>query len=271
MSDIDAHVERAAAADAGSRPRSDRILLVRHGESTANVAAALAERSGAEVIPVEARDADVPLSHLGRSQAETLAETLRAELGGHPFDTARIWSSPYRRALETARIAMGIDDARDASDERPTPGIAVDERLRDRELGILDALTSIGVERRLPDEAARRRWLGKFFYRPPGGESWNDVALRVRSFLHDAHVGDARPVLVFAHDAVVSLFAYVLLEFDEARLTEFLAERVVANASITSFARQRNGGWVLEAFADARHVEAAGVPRTEHTGTGVDE
>ena len=32
------------------------LLLIRHGESTANVAAAAAEAAGAEVIAVEARD-----------------------------------------------------------------------------------------------------------------------------------------------------------------------------------------------------------------------
>ena len=61
----------------------------------------------------------------------------------------------------------------------------LDERLRDRELGILDRLTSAGVEARFLEEGERRRWLGKFYYRPPGGESWADVVLRLRSLLAD--------------------------------------------------------------------------------------
>ena len=40
---------------------------------------------------------------------------------------------------------------------------AVDERLRDRELGILDLLTTQGVEARFPGEAQRRKWLGKLY------------------------------------------------------------------------------------------------------------
>jgi broad specificity phosphatase PhoE len=40
--------------------------------------------------------------------------------------------------------------------------IRVDERLRDRELGVLDLLTMQGVKARFPQEAERRRWLGKF-------------------------------------------------------------------------------------------------------------
>jgi glucosyl-3-phosphoglycerate phosphatase len=45
------------------------LLLVRHGESEGNVAAAEAHSSGAEEIAVPARDADVGLSDLGRAQA----------------------------------------------------------------------------------------------------------------------------------------------------------------------------------------------------------
>jgi len=50
-----------------------------------------------------------------------------------------------------------------------------------RELGIMDLLTTAGLEAKLPEEAARRRWLGNFHHRPPGGESGADLALRVRA------------------------------------------------------------------------------------------
>jgi broad specificity phosphatase PhoE len=237
-----------------------RILLIRHGESTANVAAAAAERAGLETIDVGARDADVELSELGGRQAETVGAALSEQLGPDWPTTARVWSSPYRRALQTCALAADRAD-----------GPLVDERLRDRELGIIDALTTRGVEVRLPQEAARRRWLGKFYYRPPGGESWADVALRLRSFLRDMEGEEsAGPLVIFTHDAVVSLFAYVLLRLDEAGLARFLAERVVANASITSFRSDAGGRWSLESFADASHVRDAGVPATEHTGTDTD-
>ncbi|MGH1525518.1 histidine phosphatase family protein [Leifsonia sp. L25] len=131
-----------------------KILLVRHGESTANVAATAAEAAGEEVIDVGARDADVPLSELGERQAAALRPRLAAELGADRRG-ALVWSSPYRRAVSTARLALDGD------------AFVVDERLRDRELGILDALTRHGVDTRLPQEAARRRWLGTFYYRPP--------------------------------------------------------------------------------------------------------
>jgi broad specificity phosphatase PhoE len=229
-----------------------KILLIRHGESIANVAATAAEAAGAETIDVTARDADVPLSALGEQQAASLRARLQDELGAG-WDEALVWSSPYRRAVSTAQLALG---------DRT---FAIDERLRDRELGILDALTARGVDARLPDEAARRRWLGKFYYRPPGGEAWTDVALRLRSFAGELGAAHGRPVLLFTHDAVVSLFLYVLLGWTEEQLNAFLMDRVVGNATVTTLVAD-GPVWRVEAFSDDAHLTAAGLPATEHPG-----
>lgn len=234
------------------RMTAAKILLIRHGESVANVAAAAAEAAGAETIAVPARDADVPLSDLGERQAAALRPRLDAELGADR-GSALVWSSPYRRAVSTARLAVG-DDA-----------FTIDERLRDRELGILDTLTARGVDVRLPAEAARRRWLGKFYYRPPGGEAWTDVALRLRSFVAELGRADGRAVVLFTHDAVVSLFLYVLLGWTEEELNAFLVNRVVGNASVTSLV-PNGAGWRVESFSDDAHLVAAGLPATVHPG-----
>lgn len=226
-----------------------RLLLIRHGESTANVAATAAEAAGSETIAVEARDADIPLSQLGELQAAALGARLRDALQADVV----LFSSPYRRALQTARIALG--------EQAP---LRIDERLRDRELGVIDALTTLGVERRLPDEAARRRWVGKLYYRPPGGESWADLALRLRSFLRD--LPPVETVAVFAHDAIVSVFLYVLLGMTEEELADFLLTRPVTNASVTALTQADDGRWSVDAFADDAHLTVAGLPATEHPG-----
>ncbi|MBG6238562.1 broad specificity phosphatase PhoE [Mycetocola sp. CAN_C7] len=234
------------------------LWLVRHGESTANVLATNAQRDGLDVIPVQHRDADVPLSDDGVRQAEALGAWLTGDSTGSAPST--IWSSPYLRARQTLTVALAAGNS-----ERP---FFVDERLRDRELGILDTLTSIGVDRRFPDEAARRRWLGKFYYRPPGGEAWTDVALRIRSFLRDLESTDASgPVLVTAHDAIVLVFLYICLGWSEKELLDFAAAHTVSNASITRLTR-RDGEqfWTLDTFASDDHLEALGAPVTEHAG-----
>jgi probable phosphoglycerate mutase len=230
------------------------LWLSRHGESVANAAATRADREGLERIEIDIRDADVSLSATGREQAAALG-TWMAQ---HRSAIDVFWVSPYRRARETLEVALG--------DDGPPALIAVDERLRDRELGILDLLTRRGVARFHPEEAERRRHLGKFYHRPPGGESWADVALRLRSFLSDALDGPGKSAMVVAHDAVVMLFLYLLLPLEEAELLDFAASHTVLNASVTHLVR-REGGWELVEFSAVEHLESEGAPVTVHPGS----
>jgi len=234
------------------------LILVRHGESQGNVAATMAGEAQAHVIDVPARDADVELSATGRDQALALGRLL-ADI---PEDqrAAAIWCSPYVRARQTAELAVQTGGWR--------TGVLIDERLRDRELGILDMLTSAGVEARLPEEAARRRWLGKFYYRPPGGESWADVVLRLRSLLADLErqAGGSRVMLV-CHDALILLFRYILEGLTEREILDIAATSTILNASLTRFVRPNGAGpWILESFNMADHLVSEGVPVTEHAG-----
>ncbi|MFH8252658.1 histidine phosphatase family protein [Microbacterium sp. B2969] len=229
------------------------LWLVRHGESVANIAATRAEREGLKRIPIDIRDADVPLSLTGRDQARALGSWWEA----HHESIDVTWVSPYLRA----RATLGI--AREAEAD-PAPAI-VDERLRDRELGVLDLLTRHGVASIHPEEAERRRHLGKFYHRPPGGESWADVALRLRSFLRDELPTCEGGGLIVAHDAVVMLVLYLLLPLEETQLLEFAASRTVLNASVTHLAVS-DGGWELVEFADVAHLKVEGAPVTVHPG-----
>lgn len=231
------------------------LWLVRHGESVANIAATHAEVDGLDVIPIDIRDADVPLSPTGREQSAAL----RAWVDDHRDSIDLFFSSPYLRAQQTLSMAL---DA-----ERAVPRIFIDDRIRDRELGILDLLTRRGVARLHPHEAERRRLLGKFYHRPPGGESWADVALRLRSFLRDLDTDPrAGTALIVAHDAVVMLFLYLLLPLDENRLLEFAASRTVLNASVTHVLRAADG-WKLDGFSDVAHLQVEGAPVTVHPGS----
>jgi broad specificity phosphatase PhoE len=85
--------------------------------------------------------------------------------------------------------------------------------------------------------------------------------------LRDALPADGKDgvVVVFAHDAVVSLFLYVLLRMTEAQLAEHLLTHPVANASVTELTFD-GMAWELRAFADDEHLTAAGLPATEHVG-----
>lgn len=211
------------------------LLLVRHGQSTGNLAARRAESAGVETIEVDVRDADVPLSDTGREQAEALGRWLAALPPDERPEAA--WSSPFLRARHTAATAL-----EHAGLALP---VRVDERLRDRDLGVTDLLTSAGIRARFPQEAERREWLGKFYYRPPGGESWADVAFRVRSVLMDLERQPATRVLVAAHDVVVMMFRYVLEGLDEATVLDVARTDGVRNGSVTRFVREEPGRWRL--------------------------
>ena len=155
----------------------ERLWLVRHGQSQGNIARDAADEAGAHEIGIELRDVDVPLSELGRRQAEAAGRWFAALPRGERPEI--ILSSPYVRARQTAEIIC----KQGALAGGPARTI-IDERLREREFGIFDRLTTVGIRERHPQEAAHRRRLGKFYHRPPGGESWADVILRLGSMLN---------------------------------------------------------------------------------------
>ena len=210
------------------------LILVRHGESVGNVAREEAESTGALSISMPMRDADVPLSELGVQQARAVGRWLAEDPDRRPD---AVWTSPYLRARHTAQTAL--------AELADPPALRQDERIRDRELGVLDLLTKRGVGDRFPAEAQRRSWLGKFYYRPPGGESWADLVLRIRSFLADLERGPGPGRhLIVSHDAVILLFRYVCEQLDEDRVFEIARSGSVTNASVSRLVRHDGEpGW----------------------------
>lgn len=144
------------------------IYLLRHAEST--------------VSPDEP-ESDWPLNETGRGQAQSLVDRLSA------CRIDAIYSSPYRRAVETIRP---LAEARDLP-------IRTDDRLREREL----------TDQWLDDhmEALRRVW-DDFSLTLPGGESSAECQRRVVEAVGDLrahHEPDAR-VLVCSHGNAIALY-----------------------------------------------------------------
>lgn len=234
----------------------DRLWIVRHGESAGNVARNAAEAAGRPVIDIAVRDADVPLSALGERQARALGEWLGRLPPGEAPTVVR--ASPYVRARQTASIALEA-----AGLFRDEETLTVDERLREREFGILDRLTHAGIVEKYPEQAELRRLLGKFYHRPPGGESWCDVILRLRSLV-DTLTRDYRGerVLLVCHSVVILCFRYLLERMTEEQILEVDRGNEVANCSVTSYAfdpeRGRRGKLVLREFNFSAPLEDAG-------------
>ncbi len=234
----------------------DVIWIVRHGESAGNVARDAAEAAGLHLIDIATRDVDVPLSPLGERQAAALGRWF----GSMP-EAERptvVLTSPYVRARETTDIAL-----REAGLDPEDLSYVIDERLREKEFGILDRLTKFGIQGKYPEQAEMRRALGKFYHRPPGGESWCDVILRLRNVI-DTITREYRGerVLVVAHSVVVFCFRYLLERMTEEQILAIDREVDVANCSVTSYefdpTRGKNGKLALRLFNFCAPVEEAG-------------
>ena len=235
------------------------LILVRHGQSEGNVAAESAQRDRLERIAVPARDPDVRLSDLGREQAAAVGRWL-SELPEEERPSI-VWTSPYRRARESAEIALDVAEA--------DLKLRVDERLRDRDMGITDMLTGAGIRATYPEEAERREWIGKFYYRPPGGESWADVAGRVRAVLTDiANTETHERVLVTAHDVVILMFTYVAEGLDEDAVLKRSTQDPLKNAAICRLSRDEESptGWVVDDYNIDTHLRDLGVEVTAQPG-----
>jgi len=232
------------------------LVLVRHAESRGNVANELAHENAANQLDLEVRDADMPLSPLGARQADALGR----HLDGLPKAErpTTVFSSPYARALGTAEAALARTDV----------AIEVDERLRERELGLMDGMTSHGIRDLHPAEADRREWLGKFYYRPPSGESWCDVLQRVRQFLMQLSTAglEGERVWVFNHQAVILAFRVAFEGLSEKEILAIDASTQLANCSMTRYACGPSGIWSLEAFGDTSGVTAL-APETHEQPT----
>ncbi len=248
-------------------PSPKSVWLVRHGESAGNVARDAAELGGQHVIDISGRDIDVPLSPLGERQSRALGRWIAA-LPAEQRPTV-VLASPYARARHTAELLLAESEL-----DRQKLAFVVDERLREKEFGSLNRFTKAGIVARFPEEAARRQEAGKFYYRPPGGESWCDVILRLRSVLDHIELRYAgERVLIVAHQVIVLCFRYLIEELDEERILAIDRERDVANCSVTSFELGQDQAGraklLLGAYNFVAPLEAAGEPVTRQPDPAV--
>jgi broad specificity phosphatase PhoE len=166
---------------------------------------------------------DVLLTPNGQRQAGATGKYLAGK-----FRFNRLFVSPYERTVQTAELMLK---------HFPYPlEMTLEERVREKEFGILDGLTRKGIAQKYPEEVKRRDRQGKYYYRPPGGESYPDVALRVHSFLGTL-VRECRrqSVLVVCHSVVVLTFRRLLERLTEKELLAIDRDpgQDVCNCSVT--------------------------------------
>ena len=128
-----------------------KIALVRHGPTAWNEEGRIQGQM------------DLPLSDAGRT-------TMAALSPPDGFATARAYSSPLRRAIETAKL-LGLD-------------VTIDARLAEHSWGRWEGMTREEILARDGEDAFERAGRGADFT-PAGGERTADLIARVRSFLLD--------------------------------------------------------------------------------------
>jgi broad specificity phosphatase PhoE len=236
------------------------MWIVRHGQSAGNVARDAAEAAGLPLIDILTRDVDTPLSDLGKEQAQALGRWF-GEMGPGERPSV-VLSSPYVRARQTAQIVLQTAGL-------PLDAITfnTDERLREKEFGILDRLTKHGILKKYPELGEQRAHVGKFYFRPPGGESWCDVILRLRNVI-DTLTREYRQerVLIVGHQVIVSCFRYLLERLDEQQILSIDREGDIPNCSVTSYefdpSRGKNGKLVPKLVSFVAPLLEAGAPVT---------
>ena len=153
-----------------------RFFIARHGETVFNA-----------VGRMQGDAPHTPLTRAGFAQADEMGALLRVRLGPKPALT--LWASPAGRALQTlAVIAEHL--------ELDWHQARIDARLREIDIGEWSGRLygEIAAEAGpIVDPAA-----GLFSRRPPGGEYYDDVALRLQAWRDDT-AGEAGDRLIVMH------------------------------------------------------------------------
>ena len=163
-----------------------RIILVRHGESEANVDPTVYAR-----MP----DCRIPLTENGLEQACAAGRKIAGMIGEEAFG---VFVSPYLRTLQTKDALLeGL---------RRTPTFVYqDPELREQEYGNMPPPEVHDANR------ARRKKVGYFFYRFPDGESCADVYDRMALFWDSLYRRFSRRncpenLLVVSHGTAIKCF-----------------------------------------------------------------
>ncbi|MDP2665095.1 MAG: histidine phosphatase family protein [bacterium] len=214
------------------------LVLVRHGQSEGNLAKRRSEEGDHSAYTAEflsRHSASFRLTPKGRAQAECAGLFIREEFfkGVCGFD--RYITSDYLRAMETA-----------ARLDLPGAEWFTDPYLTERDWGELDSSPQDEREERFGD-ALRRREVEPFFWRPPGGERFAELCLRVDRVLMTLHneCSDMR-VIIVCHGEVIRAFQVRLERMTQARFKELtfslISEDRIHNCQIVHYTRRDPDG-----------------------------
>jgi broad specificity phosphatase PhoE/ribonuclease HI len=201
-----------------------RLILVRHGETAMTVQGRYSGRG------------DVPLSEQGQAQAMAAA----GRVAGISRDVTAVVSSPLQRCTRTAELIAA---------ELGNVTVTVLPELIECDFGDWEGLTFAEVRERWPAELDR--WLDSTSVAPPGGESFQAVAKRVRGAL--ATLLSAYPsgtVVVVSHVSPIKLILRDALAAGDA----FLHRLFLDAAGVSTMDMWPDGGIAVRSVNETAHL-----------------
>jgi len=203
-----------------------RFTYVRHGQTAWNAQTRIMGQR------------DVPLTDLGRRQAEATAEALR----GDAFDA--LYASDLCRAQATAEAINRYHGLK----------LELEPRLRERAFGALEGLTPAEIRQTYPEHVAAYE-RDTLRYRAPGAESRFDFLSRVGPLfdqLADRHP-DAR-VLVVAHGGVLRAWLSWIVSREMGLAEPRFAHAFAAGNCSISRLRFADGAWEVASLNATGHL-----------------
>lgn len=198
-----------------------RIYLIRHGQTSWNIAGRAQGHS------------DIPLDPTGLHQAELLAQSFS------DHQVSRILCSDLMRARQTAEPLARITNA----------PVEYRTDLRERGFGEWEGKPFDGLHRDIA-ELAIQGDIGEQHVRPPGGESFADVWSRL-DLLYAELTHSEDDIAVVSHGGTCSLLLARLVNgtLETSRAFRF------GNTSVTELHERSNGSFFIHRYNDAGHFD----------------
>ncbi len=208
------------------------ILLVRHGESAANMN---------RIIHKEMADHAIPLTDNGHSQAVFAANKVYNYLQryddritGKARPNIALWVSPYLRTRQTAEPFTKL---KWLNGDLLFSSIKEDVALVEQQFGLFDGLSDEELQEKYPNEYEHyskcEKFNGRFWARMPLGESRLDVTLRVHQLFgtwqRDAEKHNIHKLVVVSHGVTIRA---IVMRWLHHSVEWFEAEKNPTNCSI---------------------------------------
>jgi ribonuclease H / adenosylcobalamin/alpha-ribazole phosphatase len=207
-----------------SLDNATRLILVRHGESTLTSQGRYSGRG------------DVPLSDQGEAQAMAAG----GRVAGLARDVTAIVSSPLSRCVRTAELI--------SAEVGGVPVTVVDD-LVEVDFGVWEGLTFAEAQEQWPREM--ESWLASTSVAPPGGESFQAVAKRVRSAMATVLSSYAGGVVVIvSHVSPIKLILRDALAASDA----FLHRLFLDTAGISTMDAWPDGNIAVRSVNETAHL-----------------